>query len=244
MPKSIPPRLIFVRHGQTEWSKSGQYTSITDLSLTDFGVMQMRNTGKHLIGPGSFQMIKKENLKLVITSPRSRARQTTELLLEDFSESDRDKLEIDVDDDAREWDYGDYEGLKTSEIIALRKSRGLDKDMPEDESWNIWKYGCENGETAVEVTKRIDRLIEKVRTIHKLALDKEEACDILLVAHGHILRCLAARWIGRELDLNPHFMLDAGGVGVLSYEHHSIKEPSVMLTGAFVVPASEEGADI
>lgn len=66
MTKSPCPRLIFVRHGQTEWSKSGQYTSRTDLDLTPFGVKQMRNTGKGLIGPGNLQMIKPENLTHIL----------------------------------------------------------------------------------------------------------------------------------------------------------------------------------
>lgn len=123
--KAPTPRVIFIRHGQTEWSKSGQYTSITDLPLTDFGVKQMRNTGKHLIGPSPFQLIKPENLKNVFTSPRLRAKQTVELLLEGLNDMAKAKLLTTEEDNLREWEYGDYEGLLTSQIIELRNKRGL-----------------------------------------------------------------------------------------------------------------------
>ena len=66
MSKIPYPRLIFVRHGQTEWSKSGQHTSTTDIDLTPFGVEQMRNTGRALIGPSNLQMIKPENLTRIL----------------------------------------------------------------------------------------------------------------------------------------------------------------------------------
>ncbi|KAF5211372.1 putative sedoheptulose 1,7-bisphosphatase [Clavispora lusitaniae] len=237
--KAPTPRVIFVRHGQTEWSKSGQYTSITDLELTPFGVKQMENTGKHLIGDSPFQLIKPKNLKYVFTSPRTRAKQTVKLLLEGADGSE--KIPVIENNDLREWEYGDYEGLLTSQILDLRKSRGLDKD---GQVWNIWEYGCESGENHLQVTKRVDNVISEIRKLHKQALEKNEACDIIVVGHGHILRCFAARWIGKPLNKNPQFMLDAGGVGVLSYQHHNIDEPALFLAGAFVVPVEEEGADL
>lgn len=237
--KAPTPRVIFVRHGQTEWSKSGQYTSITDLELTPFGVKQMRNTGKHLIGESAFQLVKPKNLKAIFTSPRTRAKQTTQLLLE--SCETRDIVSVVEIDDLREWGYGDYEGLLTSEILALRKQRGLDQN---GEVWNIWEYGCENGESYEEVTARVDNAITEIRKLHKEAMDKNEACDVMVVAHGHILRCFAARWVQRPININPQFIMDAGGVGVLSYLHHSMDEPALCLAGAFVVPTEEEGNDV
>lgn len=237
--KAPTPRVIFVRHGQTEWSKSGQYTSVTDLDLTPFGVTQMRNTGKNLIGNTSSQLVKPHNLKAIFTSPRTRAQHTAKLLLENCST--KDIVPIKVSEDLREWEYGDYEGLLTSEIIALRKLRGHEKN---GEVWNIWEYGCENGETYVEVTARVDNAIAEIRKLHKEAMDKNEACDVMVVAHGHILRCFAARWVQRPINVNPQFIMDAGGVGVLSYLHHSIDEPALCLAGAFVVPTEEQGDDI
>ncbi|CAH2350453.1 sedoheptulose 1,7-bisphosphatase [[Candida] railenensis] len=242
--KAHCPRVIFVRHGQTEWSKSGQHTSVTDLSLTDFGVKQMRNTGKHLIGASPFQLIDPANLKHVVVSPRSRAKQTVQLLLEALTEEQRAKIEIFEDNDIREWEYGDYEGLKTQQILELRKSRGLDTHLDKGDVWNIWRDGCEGGEDYKEVTKRVDEVIARIKVNHLKALEQNVSCDTIVVAHGHILRCFAARWLGREINKNPDFLLDAGGVGVLSYGHHNIEEPALALAGAFVVPMEEEGADI
>lgn len=235
MTKAPTPRVIFARHGQTEWSKSGQYTSITDLELTDFGVKQMKNTGKHLIGVSPYQLIKPQNLKYVITSPRTRAKQTGTLLLEAVDDFQKAHIKIEEENDLREWEYGDYEGLLTKQIIELRNSRGLGDD------WNIWRDGCENGEVHEQVKQRLDKVIEGIRAIHKKAMDNNEPCDIIVIGHGHILRCFAARWVGKELNVNPQFMLDAGGVGVLSYQHHNINEPALLLAGAFVVPVEEEG---
>ena len=70
-----------------------------------------------------------------------------------------------------------------------------------------------------------------MREFHRQAIAKKEPCDILVVAHGHILRCLGARWVQRELNVNPQLILDAGGVGTLSYEHHNIDEPSIFYQG-------------
>lgn len=244
MTKYPCPRVIFVRHGQTEWSKTGQHTSITELPLTEFGVKQMTNTGKHLIGSSPFQVIKLANLKYIFTSPRLRARQTVNLLIQDMDDYTRTNIPINVTEDIREWEYGDYEGLLTQQIIDLRKSRGLDADLPPGDTWNIWRDGCENGEVHSQVKERLDKFIAEIKDLHKIALEKKEACDIIVVGHGHILRCLTARWIGRELLQNPQFMLDAGGVGVLSYQHHNINEPALYLAGAFRVPVEEQGEDL
>lgn len=233
--KAATPRLIFVRHGQTEWSKSGQYTSITDLELTAYGVTQMRATGKKLIGSPNSELLTPATLKHVFTSPRTRARQTVDLLLEGVAE--KPQIPVHVDEDLREWEYGDYEGKLTSQIVASRKERGIDNG-----DWNIWRDGCENGEDWRHVTERVDRLIGRVREIHAAALAKNEPCDVLVVGHGHILRCLAARWVDAPINTNPKFILDAGGVGVLSYQHHNIDEPALYLAGAFVVPVEEADA--
>ncbi|KAK6454461.1 phosphoglycerate mutase [Scheffersomyces xylosifermentans] len=239
--KKPTPRIIFVRHGQTEWSKSGQHTSVTDIDLTDFGVKQMRNTGKSLIGNSSFQMIKPQNITHIFVSPRKRAQHTVQLLTEGLDDIQKARIPIIVDEDIREWEYGDYEGLLTQEIIDLRKKKGLDKDV---DRWIIWRDGCENGEVHTQVKERLDRFISKIKVIHKEALAKNEPSDIIVVAHGHILRCFAARWVQREINIDPSFMLDAGGVGVLSYQHHNVNEPALFLAGAFVCPVEEEGADL
>lgn len=235
------PRVIVIRHGQTEWSKSGQHTSITDLPLTDFGVMQMRNTGKQLIGSTPFQLISPEDLKYVFISPRKRAKQTADLLLEGLDDEARQNIQVVEDDNVREWEYGDYEGKLKEEIVQLRRERGIDDPS---HTWDIWSDGCENGENHQQVADRLDNAIARIRDIHRKALDEKKACDVIVVAHGHSLRCFVARWVGRPLSKNPQLMLDAGGVGVLSYQHHNIEEPAIYLAGAFVVPVEEEGKSL
>ena len=83
----------------------------------------MRNTGRALIGPSNLQMIKPENLTRIFVSPRQRAQQTLQLLLEDVDPEFKDKIPVEIDEDVREWDYGDYEGITSAEINELRKRK-------------------------------------------------------------------------------------------------------------------------
>ncbi|CCH45209.1 putative phosphoglycerate mutase [Wickerhamomyces ciferrii] len=252
---------------QTEWSKSGQYTSYTDLDLTPFGVEQMKRTGKALFGTG---FIKPDQITYILTSPRKRALQTIQLILESVDESIRQNIQIVIDEDLREWEYGDYEGLLTKEIIAKRAAKGLDQERP----WLIWRDGCENGETSEQVGLRLSRVIDRIQGIHKKAISEDKPSDVLVFAHGHTLRYFAALWFKlgiekqitnetpkyvksysndsiepihrstyRYLQENPNFLLDAGGVGVLSYAHHNIEEPALSLAGAFTIPPEEQIAD-
>ncbi|CAM9017018.1 unnamed protein product [Wickerhamomyces anomalus] len=245
----------------------GQYTSITDLELTPFGVEQMRRTGKALF---STDFIKPDQITYILTSPRKRALQTIELILESIPSDIRKNIQIVIDNDLREWEYGDYEGLLTSEIIAKRAAKGLDKERP----WVIWRDGCENGETSEQVGLRLSRVIARIQNIHKHAINDNKPSDVLVFAHGHTLRYFAALWFKlgveeaindstpkyiksyendeiepveidtyRYLNSNPNFILDAGGVGVLSYAHHNVEEPALSLAGAFVVPPEEQSAD-
>lgn len=87
---------------------------------------------------------------------------------------------------------------------------------------------------------RIDRLVAEIRekyhepVIGKPASETDKKGDVMVVAHGHILRAFAIRWIGKPLT-ETAFIMDAGGVGTLSYEHHNIHEPAILLGGGFVV---------
>ena len=124
-------RLLLLRHGETEWSKSGQHTGCTDLDLTDNGRDQAVAAGPaladlHLDDP------------MVISSPRRRAVETAELagLIVD------EKSEL-----LAEWDYGSYEGVTTAEI---------QKTVPD---WSIWTHGCPDGETVAQVSERADRAV-------------------------------------------------------------------------------------
>jgi broad specificity phosphatase PhoE len=95
-----------------------------------------------------------------------------------------------------------------------------------------------------DVTERIDRLIKEIREkFHAPVIGKPKGKappgDVLLVAHGHILRAFAMRWAGKALPSGPIFLLEAGGVGTLSYEHHNIDEPAILLGGGFMVDVAE-----
>jgi broad specificity phosphatase PhoE len=125
--------LYLVRHGETEWSRSGRHTSVTDLDLTPRGIEQARGLGGRL---------DHHEFDLALVSPRLRARRTAELA--GFTD-------VHVDDDLAEWDYGDYEGL-TSEQIRRRHP-----------GWRVWLNGCPGGESSDEVRARLTRVVTRVR---------------------------------------------------------------------------------
>lgn len=101
---------------------------------------------------------------------------------------------------------------------------------------------CSSSRSPDDVTQRLDRLIKEIRDKWHAPAMKGEATrgDVLIVAHGHILRAFAQRWAGKSLQDGPTFLLEAGGVGTLSYEHHNINEPAILLGGAFTVAIGGE----
>jgi broad specificity phosphatase PhoE len=131
-----PGELCVVRHGETEWSRSGRHTSTTDVPLTQTGEKQARALAPLLAGvcPAT-----------VFTSPRSRAIRTAELA------GLSDLCTIEVTEDLAEWAYGEYEGITTPEIRTTRPG------------WTIWTGDPPGGETAAEVGARADRMLERVR---------------------------------------------------------------------------------
>ncbi|KAF2116857.1 histidine phosphatase superfamily [Lophiotrema nucula] len=253
------PRVFIIRHGETEWSLNGRHTGTTELPLTANGEKRVLATGKALVGDD--RLIVPGNLAHIYVSPRRRAQRTLELLNlgcrerypwhpksgeADHSLDIRTNANIEVTPAIREWDYGDYEGLTSAQIRKSRTERGLSED------WDIWRDGCEGGESPEDVSKRLDELIAELRKrFHDGRFGKDSGWkgkdgvpnDVLIVAHGHILRSFAARWIGKPLEDNPSLILEAGGVGTLSYEHHKIDEPAILLGGAFVVDVVEKEDD-
>jgi broad specificity phosphatase PhoE len=181
----------------------------SDIPLTPNGEIQVASSAKKLVGTG--KIIDPPRIAHLFISPRSRARRTYELL---FSGAAKDELkgEVEISEDIREWEYGAYEGLLTAQIRAGRRERGLDAERP----WNIWLDGCEGGETAAEVSTRLDRIIAKIRAIQGPYMHGEKGVDIVLIAHGHILRAFAKRWINFQLGTSLPMMLEPGAVGVLS----------------------------
>lgn len=129
-------QMVLVRHGETEWSRSGQHTSHTDLPLTENGTRLAAELAPAL---------KQWQFEVVLTSPLERARRTCELA----GYGDVAQLE----DRLVEWEYGEYEGLTTPQIREERPG------------WNLWRDGCPGGETAAEVGARLDGVLERVAQI-------------------------------------------------------------------------------
>lgn len=173
----MPVKLHVVRHGETEWTLSGQHTGRTDIPLTAHGEEEAKRLQPRLNGI---------SFSTVLCSPRQRARRTCELAgLGSLAQ---------VEPDLAEWDYGDYEGLRTPEIL---------KERP---GWNIFAHGCPNGELPDHVSERADRLIRRLE-----ALDG----NVALFSHGHFCRVLAARWIGLATIGGQHLILDTAALSVL-----------------------------
>ncbi|KAG4422657.1 hypothetical protein IFR04_004278 [Cadophora malorum] len=242
------PRVFIVRHGETEWSLNGRHTGTSDIPLTANGEKRIIATGRALVGDD--RLIVPKNLAHIYVSPRKRAQKTLELLYlgcrmklpwqETRLHGDEDirtEANVQITEDIREWDYGDYEGITSAEIREIRKKEGKGP-------WDIWRDGCPGGESPEQVTHRLDRLIAEIRQKYHspvIGLPKSQAPpgDVLLVAHGHILRAFAMRWAGKTLQDGPTFLLEAGGVGTLSYEHHNLEEPAILLGGGFMVDVVE-----
>ncbi|KAK8070807.1 phosphoglycerate mutase [Apiospora hydei] len=246
------PRVFIVRHGETEWSLDGRHTGTSDIPLTATGERRVRSTGKALVGED--RLIVPQQLAHIYVSPRTRAQRTFELLnlgikdplpwkahgvTPEKIEGNACEARVEITPDIREWDYGDYEGVTSAQIRDRREKEGLGRN------WDIWADGCPGGEGPDEVTARVDRLIKEIREKwHAPVIGKPKSevqrGDVLIVAHGHILRAFAMRWAGKTLQDGPAFLLEAGGIGTLAYEHHSLEEPAILLGGAFIVPEARD----
>lgn len=172
-----------IRHGQTEWSLSGAHTGRTDIPLTPDGELQAAKIGEYLAG---------RSFALVLTSPLQRARKTCDLAGYGGSAQ--------IDPDLCEWNYGDYEGL-TSTQIQVR--------VP---GWTIWTGGVPKGETIEQVAARATRVIGRA---------VQAGGDVALFAHGHVLRILATCWLGIAPTDGKYLALDTASVSVLGYEHET-----------------------
>jgi probable phosphoglycerate mutase len=185
------PVVYLARHGDTAWTVSGQHTGLTDLPLIPEGEQHARLLGERLKG---MQFAK------VFTSPLQRARRTCELAgFGDVAE---------IDPDLVEWNYGEYEGLLLSDILAKRPD------------WQLFRDGCPGGESPAQIGERADRVVRRVRAV---------AGDVLLFSSGHFLRVLADRW----LDLPPgcagkYLLLSTASLSALGYEHN-LSQPAIRL---------------
>jgi probable phosphoglycerate mutase len=172
--------IVLVRHGETEWSRSGRHTSTTDLPLTEHGRAQAAALGRSLAG---------RSFSLVMASPRRRARETAALVLPE--------AQVVVRQELAEWNYGEYEGLTSEEVLA------------QNPSWDLWREGCPGGESPTDVAARADLL---------LAFADGHEGEVVCFAHAHILRVVGARWIGLGPEAGGLFILDTATLSVLGHE--------------------------
>jgi broad specificity phosphatase PhoE len=172
--------VLLVRHGETEWSRSGQHTSRTDLPLLDEGRPGAEALGRRLAS---------RSFALVLCSPMTRARETARLAGLDGV--------VEVADDLRELGYGSYEGRTTAEIRVERPG------------WDLWRDGSPGGEPLAEAAERMDRVIARAEAA---------GGDVVLFAHGHILRILGARWLGLPSEAAGSLALSTAALCDLGYE--------------------------
>lgn len=175
-------QFFLVRHGETAWSLSGQHTGTTEQPLTAHGEAQARALAPRLAQIAFTQ---------VLVSPRLRARQTCEIAGLSVSST--------VEPDLAEWDYGDYEGLRSADIERRRPG------------WNIWHDGCPGGETPEEVCARADRLIARLCHLQS---------NIALFSHGQFGVALTVRWLGLAMASGQCFELQPASLGMLGHAAH------------------------
>ncbi|KAL6302137.1 phosphoglycerate mutase-like protein [Sparassis latifolia] len=204
------PRLFLIRHGETEWSRNGRHTGRSDIPLTKGGEEDTLQKAKLLVGDG--KILDPKNICTVFVSPRIRAHRTFHLLFQHL-ESFPHHL---ITEEVREWDYGDYEGLKPAEI------------KEKNPAWNIWKDGCPGGESTEEMCCRVDIVIQKVRETHRLWKEEGKGSrDVVIIAHGHFNRVFISRWIKFPLSLGTHFNVEPAGIAILGYNHNNLAEPAL-----------------
>jgi probable phosphoglycerate mutase len=188
---SALPKLYLARHGDTAWTDSHQHTGRTDLPLNARGEEHARQLGERLRG---FTFVR------VFTSPLQRAAKTC-----DFAGFG---TVAEVDPDLIEWDYGRWEGARTTEIL---------KDRP---GWELFRDGCPDGESPQDVAARADRFIARVLGM---------AGDVLAFSSGHIIRMIAGRWHNMAPAAGRVFYCRPASVGVLGFEHESRDQPVIRL---------------
>lgn len=116
-----------------------------------------------------------------------------------------------VVEELAEWNYGDYEGLTTREIRERRPD------------WDLFKHGCPNGETSADMAVRVDRAVARLMDCQG---------DVVVFAHGHLLRVLAARWLGQPVEFAQHLLLGTAAICRLSFDHNHPDEPAIALWNA------------
>ena len=185
--------LWLVRHGETEWSADGRHTSVTDIPLTEHGRERAKELGEYLKG---------KKFAAVYVSPMQRARETCAIA--GFGDVAQ------VDENLREWNYGESEGKTTKEMRAKY-----------GQEWSVWTNEIVGGEAVDQVGERADKVITRALAGVVLGPNAGESKAMALFAHAHILRILAARWIGLAAVNGKSFALGTGSVSVLGFEREN-----------------------
>ena len=183
------PVVYLARHGNTAWTRSGQHTGLTDLPLTPDGERNAARLGERLKGL---------TFAKVFTSPLQRAARTCELAGFGAAEIDPDLLE---------WDYGQYEGLTSAQILQGHPN------------WDLFRDGCPGGESPQQIGERAFRMVQRIRSV---------TGDVLLFSSGHLIRVLTACWLGVGPEGGRFFLLSPASLSALSYEHN-LSRPAVRL---------------
>jgi broad specificity phosphatase PhoE len=187
----ILPEIYLARHGNTAWTLSGQHTGLTDLPLTPNGERNARRLGERLKGM---------TFARVFTSPLQRASRTCELA--GFG------AVAETNPDLVEWDYGQYEGLTSAEILEQRPD------------WQLFRDGAPGGESPEQIEERAERVVKRVRAI---------AGNVLIFSSGHFIRVLTGRWLGLDPGTGgKYFLLSPASLSALSYEHN-LSHPVIRL---------------
>ena len=179
----VLPILYLARHGETAWSLSGQHTGLTDLPLTPNGERNARRLADRLKGI---------TFAKVFTSPLQRAARTCELAgFGTLAEADPDLVE---------WNYGQYEGLRSAEILAKRPD------------WQLFRDGAPGGESPAQVGERANRVVQRVRGFQG---------DVLVFSSGHFIRVIADRWLGQDPGyVGRYVLLSTASLSAVGYEHN------------------------
>ena len=185
------PVVYVARHGNTAWTHTGQHTGLSDLPLTPDGERNAVRLGERLKGM---------NFAKVFTSPLQRAFRTCALA--GFGAA------AEVDPDLVEWDYGEYEGLTSAQILEKRPD------------WQLFRDGAPAGESPAQIGERAERVVQRVRNI---------TGDVLLFSSGHFIRVLTARWLALAPGTGGrYFLLNPASLSALSYEHN-LSRPVIRL---------------
>ena len=197
-----PPVVHLARHGETApavyLARHGE--TAWSLSGQHTGRTDLPLTERGELQAGALGgRLRGVNFAKVLTSPSQRAKRTAELAgFGDVAE---------VDPDLAEWDYGHYEGRRTADILAERPG------------WFLFRDGAPGGETPDQAGARADRVIQRVRAV---------GGNVLVFSSAHILRVLAARWLGLEAAAGRYYLLDTSSLSILGYEHN-LSEPAIRL---------------